>query len=117
MAEIIERGDIYFVYRPKVEPKGGKATVKGTGDVQRLFMVMHPEGKKKFRLTVLGRKHMPDVTRHERLWGFVDRVDRDARKLQKEFQAESYRTKTRGTRERPAARPAGEGVYSIVRHE
>jgi hypothetical protein len=29
---------------------------------------------------------------------------------------ETYRTKTRGERTQPAARPAGEGVYAIVRH-
>jgi hypothetical protein len=116
MSDVIERGDLYFLYRPKVRPEGKEDSVEGSGDVQRLFMVMHPQGRKQYRLAVLGRKHLPDIARGERLWGFIDRVERDVRRLQREFAPESYGTKTRGRRERPAARPAGEGVYTLVRH-
>jgi hypothetical protein len=34
-----------------------------------------------------------------------------------EFGRATYATKTRGERVQPAARPAGEGVYAIVRHD
>src|SRR5690606_27537612 len=40
----------------------------------------------------------------------------DPRKIEKEFEGSSYRTKTRGERHEPPARPAGEGVYSLARH-
>jgi len=117
MAEVIERGDLYFLYRPKVRPAGEQTTVHGGDEVQRLFMVMHPEGRRLFRLTVLGRKHLPEIGGRERLWGFVDRVAQRAEALREEFREERYTTKTRGTRMRPAARAAGEGSYSLVRHD
>ena len=37
--EVLEYGDIYFFYRPKV----GSPEVKNTGDVRRFFMVTAPE--------------------------------------------------------------------------
>jgi hypothetical protein len=36
--------------------------------------VLKPEGRAEFRLVMLGRKRLPQVDRHERIWGFIDRV-------------------------------------------
>src|SRR5690242_19255200 len=67
------------------------------------------------RLMTIGRKRLPDVDDHERVWGFVDKLARSAKEIKAELRDQHYQTKTRGERTRPAARPAGEGVYALVR--
>lgn len=116
-AEIVERGDLYFLYRPDVRPEGAEDTgAHGMKQVERLYMVMKPKGEKRFRMMVVGRKHLPDLDDHERTWGFVDKIARSADEVEAELGRDTYETKTRGERVRPAARPAGEGVYALVRH-
>src|SRR5579883_1810181 len=112
-SKIVEHGDIYFLYRPKLETD----KPEGPEDVQRFHLVLRPEGKSRFRLLTIGRKRLPDVPEHERVWGFVDKVARTARDIEHELREETYSTKTRGQRTRPAARPAGEGVYALVRED
>jgi hypothetical protein len=107
--EIIEKGDIYFVYRPRVEER----EAEGIGDIQRFYMVMKPEGQKRFRVAVLGRKHLPEASEHERIWGFIESV-KPADAVEEEFREHHYPTKTRGERTLPAVRPAGEGVYALI---
>jgi hypothetical protein len=113
MSDTIEYGNVYFLFRPKVEHE----SVHGSEEVQRLFVVLSPHGKRRYRVIVIGGKRLPEVEDGgERLWGFIDRVESDPRRLRPEFDAGSYETKTRGERHVPAVRPAGEGVYALVRH-
>jgi hypothetical protein len=109
-AEVLERGDIFFLYRPRVEEEHPSSLA----DVQRFFIVLGPEGGKKLRLLAVGRKRLPDVGEHERFWGFVDTVTDSAERLAAELRRGTYMTKTRGKRHRPAARPVGEGAYAIT---
>lgn len=108
--EIIEKGDIYFAYRPRV----GESEPEGLEDVQRFFMVLKPQGGAPFRLAVLGRKRLPEAERHERVWGFIDKVAKSGGAIETEFKEHHYDTKTRGERTVPAVRPAGEGVYALL---
>jgi hypothetical protein len=108
--EILEHGDIYFFYRPKVDTE----EAEGLDDVQRFHVVLRPHGRGLFRLITIGRKRLPDIGQHERTWGFVDMVAKSAREIEQALRQQSYDTKTRGQRTRPAARPAGEGVYALV---
>ncbi|WP_437943481.1 hypothetical protein WMF27_41435 [Sorangium sp. So ce281] len=59
MTEALERGDIYFLYRPEVERELGD--VEGMDDVQRLFAVLRPDDKDLYRLIVIGQKQLPDI--------------------------------------------------------
>lgn len=111
--DILELGDIYFAYRPRV----AEDRVEGIEDVQRLYVIMQPQGEPKTRLLVVGGKRMPQADEHERLWGFVDEVSARPEAIRDELKAEQYETKTRGKRELPEARPVGEGKYAIVRHD
>ena len=112
--EVLERGDIFFVYRPRVQEE----SAEGLQDVQRSYMVLSPEGKRRHRLIVLGQKRLPDIQDGgDRVWGYVEAVKPDPRKLEDALDRRTYRTKTRGERVQPEARPAGEGVYAIVRHD
>jgi hypothetical protein len=112
--DVLERGDIYFVYRPKV----ATPTVEGFEDVQRFYMILHPHGQKRYRMMVIGQKQLPEIQHGgEKYWGFVDTVSRAAEEIRNALQPETYTTKTRGERVQPAGRPAGEGVYAVVRHD
>ena len=111
--EVLERGDIYFAYRPKMDVE----SPKGLDDVQRFYLILSPREEDRYRMIVIGRKKLPEIEDGgDRYWAFVDKVSRQADDIMDEPGAETRETKTRGKRTRPAAQPAGEGVYTIVRH-
>jgi hypothetical protein len=110
----LERGNIYFFYRPRVEEEAPESIE----DVRRFYLLLSPEQKSRYRLAIIGRKRLPDPVQEgrERNWGFVSLVRKDHKSIREELMGEEYETKTRGTREVPAARPLGEGVYRILLH-
>jgi len=111
--ETLEQGEIFFLYRPAVEEE----EVKGLQDVQRFFLLLHPEGTQNHRLIIIGRKKLPDADKSgDRYWGFVDGILRTDKQLKEQFSAESYETETRGDRLLPSMRPAGLGQYQLLRH-
>jgi len=112
-AETLERGEIYFLYRPAV----GEEEVEGLEDVQRFYLLLHPEGSRNYRLIIIGRKKLPEPDRPgERYWGFVDDVMATDKQLQEAFSPEIYETKTRGERMVGSMRLAGLGEYQLIRH-
>jgi len=112
--QTLEQGNIYFFYRPKIE----QDEPESVSDVQRLYMVLSPNDKSRYRLAIVGRKHLPDLSESaQRFWCFVQKVFDRPDSLRKELEETTYTTKTRGQRKLPAARPAGEGLYRILRHE
>ena len=113
MSRIIEQGDVFFFYRPRL----GVEEVDDLVDVQRFFLILKPDRKRRFRRIILGRKRLPDPREHEREWAFVYEVDDDPAELREEIRGKVYETRTRGVRVEPAARPVGEGRYAIVDHE
>jgi hypothetical protein len=113
MAEILEDGDIYFFYRPRVE----KERVESADEVQRLLVVLHPWQARRIRLIVVGRKQLPEIRAHDRFWGFVDAVVDRPEQLHEALQGRTYETRTRGRRDQPPARPAAEGSYVLARHD
>ena len=109
---LLERGDIYFLYRPRVGHEGAA----GLGDVQRLYAVLHPRGHSWYRRLVIGKKRLPETGERERSWAYVDRVGDRPERVTGDLRAFRYETRTRGERAQPPARPVGEGVYAIVEH-
>ena len=103
----MEHGEIDILYRPRVEHQ----EVDSLRDVQRLLLVLCPEGRTKSRVIAIGRKRIRD-----RFWGFVDLVD-DPQYVDLTLGAQTYLTKTRGARHLPAARLAASGTYSISQHD
>lgn len=113
---VLEQGDIFFFYRPKVEAE----EVSDVQDVQRFYMVMAPEGGK-YRLFVVGQKQMPGIEEgrsaaEERSWALNVLTTPNPDDIREALLAEEYGTKTRSKRRVPAAAPAGEGKYCIVNH-
>ena len=104
--ELVERGTIDILYRPRVEQE----EVDSLRDVQRLLLLLCPDGRHESRLIAIGRKKL-----EARFWGFVDIVD-DPRYVDMTLDAYTYLTKTRGARHLPAARVAASGSYAISRH-
>jgi hypothetical protein len=113
VTEILERGDIFWFYRPRV----GVEEVHDLGDVQRFFFILGPDGTSRYRRLVVGRKRMPDPASHEREWAFVAEVTEDPEELRDDIEPVRYETKTRGERVVGPARPAGEGRYVIAGHD
>jgi hypothetical protein len=114
MVDVLERGDISFFFRPRVQPADAPAGLATAPGVQRLFFVLSTAGDRHRRVRV-GRKRMPAAA-GERLWARVERVGSLQRVLADQLEAEEYRTKTRGDRYQPGARPIGQGCYAFVRH-
>ena len=127
----IESGDIFFFYRPKIDTK----EVKDIEDVQRFYMVTcndinkntnknkNKNKNKNYRLFMLGSKKMPEIVEgksgsEERNWALNILTTSNADEIHNELLLPvEYTTKTRGKRRLPAAQPAGEGKYSIIRHD
>ncbi len=113
-AEILEKGEIYFIYAPRVQEE----KVTGLAGVERFFLVMHPWKKDDYRLLVIGHKKLPPITeRGEAYWAFVEDVNPSAEAIENTFDPEKYQTQTRGGRFRGPGRPAGEGVYALAKHD
>jgi hypothetical protein len=111
-AKVLERGDIYFAFRPRVD----ETRPESLEQVQRLFLILSPRDEDIYRRLVVGRKRLPEAGERERVWAFVDRVEKRPEALMDDLVASRYETKTMGERSQPAARMAGEGVYAIVDH-
>lgn len=111
---MVERGDLFFFYRPRVE----RNAPRGEDDVQRFLVVLAPDAPRRFRVVTIGRKHLPGASRtsRERNWGWVMKVAGAPEDVEVELRGYAYDTKTRGRRAQPAARPAGDGRYAIARH-
>jgi hypothetical protein len=113
MIEVIEQGDIFFFYRPRV----GTTEVDELKDVARFFFVLKPDGTRRYREIVVGRKRLPDPRDHERLWALVAVVADSPDEMREHLVGKEYDTRTRGRRFQPDARPAGEGRYALVDHD
>ena len=113
-ARLLERGHIYFAYRPKINA----GEVRGLEDVERFYVILSPRGRDSYRLLVVGQKRLPGIIGPEdrKGWAFVEKVSSDAEEIEDELDPKRRLTRTRGLRHIPAGRPAGEGVYAIARH-
>src|SRR5919107_2962523 len=118
-SKIIEQGDIFFFYRPKVDTE----EVKGIKDVQRFYMVVSPEDNdsNKYRLFLIGQKQLPEILEgksasEEKSWALNILTTSNPNDIQNELMPAEYTTETRGRRRLAAATPVGEGKYVIVRH-
>ncbi|MGB7664571.1 MAG: hypothetical protein WBL67_17705 [Nitrososphaeraceae archaeon] len=107
---ILEQGDIFFFYRPKVRSEN----VESIEDVRRFFVVLAPESKNLYRLLVIGKKSLPEIRESEarsseRYWARVGGIFDDPTQLTKELLSKEFR-------EGDMARLVGEGKYAIVDH-
>ncbi len=98
---ILERGDIFFFYRPADD----NTPPDGLLDVNRFHLVLRPQDREILRYITIGKKKLPGDHDNPRNWGFVDGVFSEAEDLRQALMETG----------RATARPAGEGVYALVR--
>lgn len=110
----LEKGNIYFFYRPKIDVK---EDISGTEDIKNFYILLSSEKESRFRLLIIGKEHLPKISGNEKFWGFVSKATKSRKQIKKELESFTYSTKTRGKRTEPAARPCGEGAYRIVKHK
>ncbi|RMJ25109.1 hypothetical protein PHISP_04008 [Aspergillus sp. HF37] len=123
-SNIIEKGIIYFFYRPRVNVQ----EAHGVGEVARSFLVLRPtprgaildhtqgplDAGSTCRLLVLPKKKFPASSK-ERDMGFVEKAGKSMKELDESFIAgREYETSTRGERTVQEAKPYAEGVYAII---
>ncbi|GAA6051092.1 hypothetical protein JCM3770_004708 [Rhodotorula araucariae] len=107
---VIEKGYVYFTYRPKVETEHPESL----DDVAKFHFLMSPEGQGIHRLITVGKKALPDANQSTRpIWGQVLNVADDLKQFKEGLGAYTYETKTRGTRHQPGARIAAAGAYVL----
>lgn len=121
---ILEKGIIYFFFRPRVNVEDPQ----GISDVARSFFVLRPtplgaefdhnqgsvDKDASCRLMMLPKKKFPTSGR-ERDMGFVEKAGKSMQTLHETFIAgTTYQTATRGERHTEEARPYAEGVYAIT---
>jgi len=145
VAEVLEKGDIFFFYRPKakVVNDGSRGDVKSIEDIRRFFMVTastitaaatntgskyqeqfdntnrttsKEEGESsRYRLFVIGKKSLPEIRTTE-----ARRSERYWAKVGGIFENPQELTNellADEFRKGDAARPVGEGKYAIVKHQ
>jgi hypothetical protein len=137
--EVLEKGDIFFFYRPKAKviDDGSGGDVKSIEDIRRFFMVTATaanteneqqqqfdgtnsktpkEGESpRYRLFVIGKKSLPEIRatearRSERYWAKVGGIFENPQELTSELLSDEFR-------KGDAARAVGEGKYAIVKHQ
>jgi hypothetical protein len=111
VADILERGDIVFFFRPRVrDADRGRPPPPG---VQSFFAVLIP-GRGPARRLRIGRNRLPVAG--QRHWAQVERTGSLDEVLAGQLDDEEYVTRTRGVRFQPAARAIAEGSYALVGH-
>jgi hypothetical protein len=140
-AEVLEKGDIFFFYRPKakVVDDGSGGDVKSIEDIRRFFMVTATataanseneqqqqfdgtnsktskvEESPRYRLFVIGKKSLPEIRTTE-----ARRSERYWAKVGGIFENPQELTSellSDEFRKGDAARAVGEGKYAIVKHQ
>ena len=119
---ILEKGVIYFFFRPRVNV----TDPSNVNDIARSYFVLRPiptgaklgEGTigddKSARLIALPKKVLP-VSGKDRFLVFVEKAKAGFQELKDDFMSASdYATKTQGTSHTPPVTPIAEGVYAIT---
>jgi hypothetical protein len=102
VVEILEQGAVSFL----AVPRDGAGPL-GPADVERLFVVLAPEGHRPLRRISVGRHRLPDARRGQRFLAHVDRIAASAGPLTEDVRAR------RGGH---AGRVLGVGRYALARH-
>lgn len=117
---ILEKGLIYFFFRPRVDM--GK--ISSSTDAQRSYIVLRPlpQGAKleddskaediPAHFLELPKKDLPQ--KGDQFMAFVAQGKANTEDIRNRLASNTYSTKTRGERTTPAGRPMGEGVYCIA---
>lgn len=120
LIQILEKGHIYFFYRPRADAW----PIDGEEDVSELMMLLHPFDTGKYRFIILENQGLPEFVPQpetydgfQGYWGVVKYVEYTAPIAEDRLDSRVERTRFQGPVYLRNARPAGEGVYLIGRHQ
>jgi hypothetical protein len=116
--DVLERGEVAFLATPRVRPRDLlplNDLPPHPREVQRLYLLLSPQGKPLYRRILVGKNRLPEGHR-QRFWACVDRVGSSIEDVVGDLGESEYQTKTRGPRRQPPARALAEGSYALVRH-
>src|SRR4051812_50099063 len=105
--EVLERGELAFVATPRVRPLDDDAPPHPR-EVQRLYLLLSPEGKPLHRRLLIGKNRLPEGAR-QRFWACIDRVGSSTGEVAGGFRGQEDETKTRGGGRRPPRPPPAAG--------
>jgi hypothetical protein len=113
--EVLEYGHIYFFYRPKIDVQ----QAEDWNDVSKFYLLLKTVGSdSRCRLISIAKKRLPNINSHEREWGYVAKTAKDPKEIVDSVLAQvTKETETQGEKESASARPVGEGLYAIVKHD
>lgn len=125
---IMEKGIIYFFFRPKVAVDHAESI----DDVQRSYIVLRPlplgtelkdgkigdrDSEGHHRLIAIPKKKLPERG-YEKFLTFVEEPKISAADLKNRFlKGSTYMTKSQGERKNSPMEPIGEGIYALARTE
>lgn len=117
MTQSVEQGEIHFFYRAKIDVE----QPSGVDDLERMFLALVPDDRKRARLFVVGRKELPKIIPGEsdpteRHWLLLSMVD-TPEAVGKALHPVRYETETKGERTTSEAIPVGSGRYVIAERD
>lgn len=101
MVEILERGSLSFLAVPR-------PAAAGAGGVERLYVVLAPEGHRALRRISVRRGRLPDAARGQRFFADVDRLASAPSQLTEDLRSPATRA--------AAPRVLAVGRYALARH-
>jgi hypothetical protein len=107
---ILQSGNIYFFYRPKVENNPNEKE-----RVQRFFFVLQPQNQNKYQLLIVGKKQLPPTAK-DSYFLFLEAIKNNKEDLLLSLNEKHYSTKTRGERILPTSQCLGTGKFLLVSH-
>lgn len=107
-SSILYRGQIFFLYRPKIDRKEPCQLE----DVQRFFMLLKPSGQERYVLLAIGKKRLPKKE-GESYFAFVDSVQNVLEDILEPLRKGQ---KTQREKIQPPTRLLGEGKFLVAHH-
>jgi len=112
-AIILEEGEIFFFYRPRI----ARETAEGIEDAARFFMVLHPLRKSRYRLILLGKARQTTFeSGTPQLQASIGKVMSTLDELRAELVEREHWSRVSGMQIRPAALQAAEGIYALLKY-
>jgi hypothetical protein len=109
VVEIVEQGSISFL----ATGRAGVREPAGPEDLDRLFVVLAPRGKRPLRRLRVARRRLPGRARGQRFYAHVDRIAAAPARLTEDLRAPRGRRSIDAER---GLRVLGVGRYAMARH-
>jgi len=113
VVEIVEQGSITFL----ATPRPGVREPSGPGDLDRLYVVLAPNGRRPLRRLQVARRRLPARARGQRFYAHVDRIAPAPAHLTEDLRAPAGKHGAEALDAGRGLRVLGVGRYAMARHE